>query len=167
MNDDLTSEIRTATPEQMERVKAWSGLPKPAPRVRATICPKCGATKPSGRGCGACRWTPDVKTLVGPNPISEKRQKQTARYPEFRKGIIARDRGCVACIAGIPWCPGDGPLEVDHIDGRRGDHLLDERNVVTLHRAGHVYKTEHSKETKPILRAYIAGLYGQPSKEKP
>lgn len=80
----------------------------------------------------------------------------TSIPPRLRIRVYERDRGCV----GFGRLPGDcaGALELDHV---RASHAMGmksetvESNLVSLCGAHHLYKTEHGREARPILLAYL------------
>jgi 5-methylcytosine-specific restriction endonuclease McrA len=77
--------------------------------------------------------------------------------PEVYAAVRQRDGGCVGPRVGLVGRCG-GPIEVDHVRasgglGMRSRSTLD--NLVSLCQTHHRYKTEHGREVRPILLAYI------------
>jgi len=80
---------------------------------------------------------------------------------EMRLRVLRRDQGCV----GFAELPGEcaGPLELDHVRASHGIGLKSEttdENLVSLCGAHHRYKTEHGREARPLLLAYLCEHYG-------
>lgn len=79
---------------------------------------------------------------------------------ELRVEVYRRDDGCVALWARFPGeCL--GPLEVDHVRGsgamgKKSRTELD--NLVSLCGAHHRWKTEHGREARPLLLAYLEAV---------
>src|SRR5687768_8420562 len=75
-----------------------------------------------------------------------------------RNYVRARDNGCVGRRLGFPgecW----GGLELDHVRSSGGMGLKSESvptNLVVLCSAHHRYRTEHGRETRPLLLDYLA-----------
>lgn len=74
----------------------------------------------------------------------------------LRIEVLARDQGCV----GFGRFPGDclGPNEIDHVRASHGMGMksateLD--NLVTLCGIHHRWRTEHGREARPLLMAYL------------
>jgi 5-methylcytosine-specific restriction endonuclease McrA len=79
--------------------------------------------------------------------------------PAVRAYVRARDDGCVlrTKIPHTCW----GALEIDHVRASEGLGLKSRStadNLVTLCSAAHQYKTEHGKEVRPILLAYLEAV---------
>ena len=78
---------------------------------------------------------------------------------ELRINVLYRDEGCVAERAGFPNATAHGfPLEIDHVRasgalGKKSRTTLD--NLVVLCRDHHRWKTEHGREARPLLLAYL------------
>lgn len=78
---------------------------------------------------------------------------------ELRLVVYRRDGGCVGakCFDG----PCVGGLEVDHV---RASHAISMKsrttldNLVALCGAHHRWKTEHGREARPILLAYLQAV---------
>lgn len=81
----------------------------------------------------------------------------------IRHAVIERDRVCVCVAAGFPAevqarCPG-WPVELDHVRASHGIGMKSESvasNLVCLSAWCHRWKTEHGREARPILLAYLA-----------
>lgn len=78
--------------------------------------------------------------------------------------IYARDRGmCVASVAGLAGeC--EGGVERDHVRASHGIGMKSpsvRTNGVLLCGRHHRYKTEHGREVRPLLIAYLAKHYGR------
>jgi len=76
--------------------------------------------------------------------------------PEIRLAIYQRDGGCVGrkCFEGE--CA--GALEIDHVRASHGIGLKSRTtldNLVALCGVHHRWKTEHGREARPILLAYL------------
>ena len=85
-----------------------------------------------------------------------KPSRGTVISVDLRLALIERDGGCVGrkCFAGS--C--SGALEFDHVRASHGMGMKSEtsmRNLVTLCNAHHRWKTEHGREARPILLAYL------------
>lgn len=82
---------------------------------------------------------------------------------EVRAAIHARDRGCVASRAGFPGHTAcTGSLEIDHVraSGAMGmKSRSTEDNGVVLCGSAHRWKTEHGREARPLLLAYLERFY--------
>lgn len=122
---------------------------------------------PLKRGKPPARSTKPINRGKPPRRVSEKRRKQLIEYKDIRAVVLARDGGCVLwkidpvkCVFLNAMHPMGHDLEIEHANGRRGQRLVDETGCVSLHRACHMYVTDHAKEWKPKLRNYLAGLYG-------
>lgn len=80
----------------------------------------------------------------------------TVTPPALRIEVYERDRGCV----GYGQLPGPcaGPVEADHV---RASHAMGMKsrtardNLVSLCGAHHRWKTNHGREARPILLAYL------------
>lgn len=97
---------------------------------------------------------------------SRLRQSRGTIWPkDVSDAIYARDRGrCVCALAGFPLeviarCPGY-PTERDHV--RAGGMGLKSRstvdNGVLLSPSCHRWKTEHGREARPLLLAYLSAV---------
>ena len=77
--------------------------------------------------------------------------------PDVRQAIVARDRGCVGLRAGLPgFCL--GPLGLDHVRASGGIGMKSRStadNGVQLCGSHHRWKTEHGREARPLLLAYL------------
>lgn len=88
-----------------------------------------------------------------------KASRGTVIPPEVRLRVYARDRGCVG-FARLPG-PCAGALELDHVRASHGIGMksdTDDANLVSLCGAHHKYKTEHGREARPVLLAYLAEM---------
>jgi len=70
--------------------------------------------------------------------------------------VFERDAGCV----GFGRLPGDcaGPLEPDHVRASRATGMKSRTkpdNLVALCGSHHRWKTEHGREARPLLLAYL------------
>jgi 5-methylcytosine-specific restriction endonuclease McrA len=86
-----------------------------------------------------------------------KQSRGTVIPSEVRKAVVARDRICVGLIAGFPGVHG-GTLELDHVRASHGIGLKSEStesNLVLLCSQHHRWKTEHGREARPLLLAYL------------
>ena len=75
---------------------------------------------------------------------------------EVRLAVLNRDAGCI----GFRLLEGEcqGPLELDHVRASHGMGLKSEStpdNLVALCGAHHRMKTEHGRQIRPILVAYL------------
>lgn len=75
----------------------------------------------------------------------------------LRIEVLARDQGCV----GYGRFPGDclGPNEIDHVRASHGMGMKSRTeldNLVTLCGIHHRWRTEHGREGRPLLLAYLA-----------
>jgi len=80
----------------------------------------------------------------------------------LRLAVLERDQGCV----GFGRLPGacEARLELDHVRasgglGMKSRTTLD--NLVALCSGHHRWKTEHGREARPILLAYLALVEGE------
>jgi 5-methylcytosine-specific restriction endonuclease McrA len=78
---------------------------------------------------------------------------------ELRLAVYRRDGGCIGrkCFDG----PCGGTLEVDHVRASHGMGMKSRTeldNLVALCGTHHRYKTEHGREARPILLAYLAAF---------
>lgn len=98
-----------------------------------------------------------MRRLVGLRPSAG-----TTWPPEVRSAIRTRDRWCVAVRANFPLSPNfpncAGTLEVDHVRasgglGLKSRSTLD--NGVLLCSRHHRWRTEHGREARPLLLAYL------------
>lgn len=86
-----------------------------------------------------------------------KQSRGTVIPSDVRRAVVARDKVCVGLIAGFPG-PHGGTLEVDHV---RASHAIGmkssstEDNLVLLCGLHHRWKTEHGREARPLLLAYL------------
>lgn len=89
-----------------------------------------------------------------------KPSRGTVIPPEIRAAVRDRDRGCVGPRAGMLG-PCWGGLEQDHV---RASHATGMKsaselgNLVLLCAVHHRYKTNHGREVRPLLLAYIEGM---------
>mgnify|MGYP001596007379 CR=1 FL=1 len=87
--------------------------------------------------------------------------------PTLREAVLERDNWvCVGLKLG--WASHTGPpwmdvwrLELDHVRssgalGKKSRSTLD--NLVTLCSTCHCWKTEHGREARPLLLAYLEGF---------
>lgn len=77
----------------------------------------------------------------------------------LRIAVLVRDQGCIGYR--LSW-PGEcaGALELDHVRASHGMGMksrTEADNLVSLCGAHHKYKTEHGRETRPALLAYLKG----------
>lgn len=75
---------------------------------------------------------------------------------DLRLRVLLRDDGCV----GFERLPGacQGPLELDHVRASHGMGMkseTSEANLVALCGLHHRYKTEHGREARVVLLAYL------------
>lgn len=78
---------------------------------------------------------------------------------EVRRAVVARDKVCVGLIAGFRGEHG-GSLELDHVRASHGMGMKSPStadNLVLLCARHHRYKTEHGREARPALLAYLEG----------
>ena len=79
--------------------------------------------------------------------------------PAIRTRVRSRDRGCVGPAVGLPGeC--SGGLELDHVRASHGVGMKSpgtEDNLATLCNAHHRWKTEHGREARALLIAYLEG----------
>jgi len=85
-------------------------------------------------------------------------------WPEDEaRAIKYRDGSCVGRRLGFgpTECYGY-PLDIDHVRASHGMGMKSEstrQNGVLLCGAHHRYKTEHGREVRPLLVAYLEGVY--------
>ena len=96
--------------------------------------------------CGMRRYSP------------MKPSRGTTIPHDVRLRVLNRDQGCV----GFQLLPGEcaGPLELDHVRASHGMGMKSETvesNLVALCGAHHRWRTEHGREGRPILLAYLEG----------
>jgi hypothetical protein len=75
----------------------------------------------------------------------------------MRLRVLFRDMGCVG-FERFPCGPCAGPLELDHVRASHGIGMksaTEDGNLVSLCGAHHRWKTEHGREARPILLAYL------------
>lgn len=92
---------------------------------------------------------------------SRKRMKPsmgTVIPPAIRNYVLARDNGCVGRLLRFPGeCA--GPLDPDHVRPSGGVGMkspTEPWNLASLCRyVHHPWKTEHPKEARPLLVAYL------------
>lgn len=87
-------------------------------------------------------------------PIKESRG--TVIPADLRIRVLSRDQGCV----GFGRLPGScaGPLELDHVRASHGMGMksrTETDNLVSLCGTHHRWRTEHGREGRPILLAYL------------
>ncbi len=95
-----------------------------------------------------------------------KPSRGTVWPQEVARAIRARDKLCVGPRAGFPelwedWRP-DSPMEIDHVRASGGMGMKSrstEDNGVLLCSWCHRWKTEHGREARPLLLAYLARFY--------
>src|SRR5258706_10525770 len=78
---------------------------------------------------------------------------------ELRLAVYRRDQGCIGAKAFPGECAGG--LEADHVRASHGMGMKSEttlENLVTLCGAHHRWKTEHGREARPILLAYLQAV---------
>jgi 5-methylcytosine-specific restriction endonuclease McrA len=90
-----------------------------------------------------------------------KPSRGTVIPADMRLRVLRRDQGCV----GFELLPDEcaGPLELDHVRASHGVGLKSDTtdaNLVSLCGFHHRYKTEHGREARPLLLAYLAEHYG-------
>jgi 5-methylcytosine-specific restriction endonuclease McrA len=86
-----------------------------------------------------------------------KKSRGTVIPPEVRRAVVARDVVCIGLIAGFPTTHG-GTLELDHVRASHGIGMKSEstvENLVLLCGTCHRWKTEHGREARPLLLAYL------------
>ena len=88
-----------------------------------------------------------------------KQSRGTEIPPSVRATVYARDHQCVGRAVGFP---GDcfGGLELDHVRASGAIGMKSATvaaNLVLLCSAHHRHKTEHGREVRPLLIAYIDG----------
>lgn len=100
-----------------------------------------------------------MRTGVIARRISLRRKPQRDPVtPELREQVLEREH--YACVLrGVSSCA--GYLELDHVRssgalGKRSRSTLD--NLVALCTRHHQWKTEHGREARPILLAYLAAV---------
>lgn len=86
-----------------------------------------------------------------------KASRGTVISSQIREQVMARDFGCVGPRVGMGMdCAGS--LELDHVRASHGIGMkspTDAANLVVLCGAHHRLKTEHGKEWRPVLLAYL------------
>jgi hypothetical protein len=78
--------------------------------------------------------------------------------PETRDAVLQRDGGCVGPRIGLPGAC-YGRIEIDHVRASGGLQLRSPstlENLACLCSTHHRYKTEHGREVRPLLIAWIA-----------
>lgn len=77
-----------------------------------------------------------------------------------RSAVRSRDGGCVGPQAGLPGdCAGSPQLDhvrASHAMGRKSEGI--ETNLVTLCGQHHRWKTEHGRQARPLLLAYLGEM---------
>ena len=87
-----------------------------------------------------------------------KPSKGTVVPPAMRHYVLARDNGCVGPRLGFPGACG-GPCDPDHVRSSGGIGMkspTEPWNLASLCRlVHHPWKTEHPREARPRLIAYL------------
>ena len=106
--------------------------------------------------------------LPKPSPAPKPRRHRDPVTPAVYAAVRRRDKGCVSAFIpvgmgeGVFPDPCIGPLELDHVWsgglGMRGPSTP--WNLVTLCRAHHLWKTEHARDARRALKAYLERFYG-------
>lgn len=89
-----------------------------------------------------------------------KQSRGTVITSEVRRAVVARDVVCVGLIVGFPG-PHGGTLELDHVRASHGIGMKSAStvdNLVLLCGLHHRWKTEHGREARPMLLAYLERL---------
>jgi 5-methylcytosine-specific restriction endonuclease McrA len=92
-------------------------------------------------------------------PIAKSRG--TVIPPLLRLEVYQRDDGCVGAFLGWPG-PHTSSLELDHVRASGGMGMksrTEADNLVSLCGACHRWKTDHGREARPQLLAYLEGMY--------
>lgn len=79
----------------------------------------------------------------------------------LRLVVLGRDGGCAGPRARFPISEHYGALELDHVRASHGIGMKSEttaENLVSLCGSCHRWKTEHGREARPLLLAYLAGV---------
>jgi 5-methylcytosine-specific restriction endonuclease McrA len=88
-----------------------------------------------------------------------KASRGTVIPPLVRAEVYARDQGCVGAKLGWPAHEYGLGLELDHV---RASHAVGMKsastsaNLIVLCGSCHRWKTEHGREARPLLLAYLA-----------
>lgn len=136
-------------------------FPKPTPRCKHRWDrPRPNPERNWIKECRKCGQPRKVKAPKRPNPISTKRRKELSKYAETRQKVLRRYPGCGLGILDPQLCKrlteGRGePMEIDHVNGRRGKRLNDDQWCVPLHRSCHQHVTNHSEHWHGRLRSAI------------
>jgi 5-methylcytosine-specific restriction endonuclease McrA len=93
-------------------------------------------------------------------PIAKSRG--TAIPPDLRKAVLERDRWrCIGHVLNFPTAHLPvGELELDHVRASHGMGMKSETtaaNLVSLCAWCHRWKTQHGREARPLLLAYLSG----------
>jgi 5-methylcytosine-specific restriction endonuclease McrA len=88
-----------------------------------------------------------------------KPSRGTVIPAKVRLDVLLRDNGCV----GRERLPGDceGAIELDHVRASGGMGMKSPTtpdNLVSLCGSHHRFKTEHGREARPLLLAYLEGV---------
>ena len=78
---------------------------------------------------------------------------------DVRVDVLIRDSGCVGLRLGWPG-PHTSALELDHVRASGGIGMKSRStadNLVSLCGACHRWKTDHGREARPLLLAYLEG----------
>ena len=95
---------------------------------------------------------------------TELKKSAGTRWPPLvAQQIRDRDRYCVGGRSGFPVpCSGAG-TEIDHVRASHGMGMKSPSttaNGVLLCNLCHVWKTEHGRQARPLLLAYLERFYG-------
>jgi 5-methylcytosine-specific restriction endonuclease McrA len=78
---------------------------------------------------------------------------------EVRRAVHERDLGCVGAKLGWPSHRDKRGIELDHVRASHGMGMKSPStadNLVALCPDCHLWRTEHGREARPILLAYLA-----------
>jgi 5-methylcytosine-specific restriction endonuclease McrA len=93
-----------------------------------------------------------------------KPSKGTTWSPEVRLAILRRDNfTCVGRLVGFPLRANHMGLELDHVRASHGIGMKSRStadNGVALCGECHRWKTEHGREARPLLLAYLSTFGG-------
>jgi 5-methylcytosine-specific restriction endonuclease McrA len=79
---------------------------------------------------------------------------------DIRQAVHERDLGCVGATLGWPSHRDKRGIELDHVRASHGlgmKSATELGNLVALCNDCHRYKTDHGREARPLLLAYLRG----------